>query len=142
MEPIRIKKKELKDWMPLDFVFFFRDKYATTYNESLKLEFAKDCMNMKRMIIKFRKNDRAKNVLKNFIEWGFVEYEKQRKVKHDLRGNLTIGFLTKMLDEYLGIDSSQPKKKRKQKVELSDETKKWLAEQKKSYKETKDERTG
>jgi len=134
MEPIKITKKDIYEWQPVDFVLFFKDRYAEWYNgEELQLDFGKDCMIMKRIIYRFRKNNRGKLTVKRFIDWVFQEYDK-RKIEFTPR--LTIGFLPFWVDEYLGIKSEQNKKKtKKSKIELSNETKKWLEEQKKSYME-------
>jgi hypothetical protein len=128
-------KKDVGEWQARDFVNYFGVLYEQNYAVALDIIPGKDDMIMKRMISKFRKNDRAKSVLVPFFEWVFAEYNKREDLVKKW-GPLTIGFLPFWIDQFLGLPIDQKKKERKP-VKLSDDMKKWLDEQKKKFEEKK-----
>jgi hypothetical protein len=132
MSKIKIRKKDMKDknkWTSFDFVIYFCNRYRREYDTSYEYLFGKDCSIMKRIISIFKKQDRPKTLIIDFIDWVFYQYQKRK----DFSTPLTIGFLPYWIDEYFQAPVFENKKKKSEPVELSEEMKQWLHEQRELY---------
>jgi len=142
---IKLTVKPVHYWTGNDFVKYFKSKYSQLYNKEYEqlteTDFAKDALQMRKIVSIFIKKNRPKELVLNFIDWIFIEYPKRT----DLTDPLSVSFLQYWITDYLKEPVELKKKeKRKTKEDIEQDTyspemKKWLEEQRKTYKAPKPE---
>jgi len=135
-EPIKIIKKikPVSTWITFDFVNYFYNKCSNIYgHENVDRDIERDGMVMKRLIGYFSENNMSKIVVKRFLDWAIDKYLNDTKFVIPV----TIGFIHFWRGEYLNrsVEVKSKKQKKKQIVvqPLSEETQKFLDQERVKY---------
>jgi len=130
------KVKPIITWITFDFVNYFYNKCSNIYgHENIDRDIERDGMIMKRIIDYFSINNMSQRVVKRFIDWAIDKYTKDNKFTIPV----TLGFISFWRGEYLNksIEPSKKKKKREYNIEISDDTKNFLAKERDKYQKPK-----
>lgn len=132
---IQIQKPSTDDWQALDFVNYFymirSNHYATErLNKSETLH--AECMRVKHLMKLFEMYNKSKEDFRTFVKWAVELYVSDTQYVLPPQ----IGFLTAVARGYLGLPPKQKaKKKKREKVVLSEDIQAWIKDQKKKIKE-------
>lgn len=131
-------KINVLEWKSKEFVQFFYRCYDEVYNAETVVTTADyniDCHIMKQLITSFRKLDRSKRVVFDFLKWAFEAYTNNKEYQKNT-GKLTLPFLRHMISDYLKmpVERILGEIKAKKRKGLSIEMQKFLREQKRLYK--------
>lgn len=124
---IKVSKKNIDKWTSPDFIKYFGSRFYNNYQKYYPVNHAKEGMVFKRIVSKFRKNGKSKENVLRFIDWSFERYLKDPKFTEEL----TIGFLSLWVDDYLNIIPSE--KKRRPEPEIPADMQDWLTKKRKEY---------
>lgn len=132
---IQIQKTSVADWQALDFVNYFymlRSQHYATDRLNKTDSLHAECMRVKRLIDLFALYNKTKIDFQNFITWAMNHYVADTNYILPPQ----IGYLTATSRGYLGLPpKTKAKKKKREKIVLSDDIQNWIKEQKKKIKE-------
>ncbi len=82
---IKISKKSIDKWLAPDFIKYFGSRFYSHYERQYHVDHAREGMIVKRLVSKFRKNEKSKESVCRFIDWVFSEYMKSTKFTETLQ---------------------------------------------------------
>ena len=124
------RDKAIRDYNATDFVKYFMRKYSEINARDYPVVFARDCTIMLKIMRMFFDDKRSFKDIFTFMDVMFEEYPKRRRFKP-----IDITWLHGVTNLYLHPKRIKAEKSNKVKapVELDDDIKKWLLEEKKKW---------
>ena len=123
------RDKSIQKFNCTDFVKYFGRRFEEIFKRSFDIVYARDCSIMLRIIAEFHKAKKKPKDLFTFIDVMFKEYPRRRRIIP-----IDISWLHSMAYSYL---YKKPKEKgnkvKAPEVELTDDLKKWLKNEKKKW---------